>query len=560
MSGPIPATAWLRAYERVWLRSDLVAGLTAAAVVVPQAMAYADIAGLPLAVGLYTALVPLVVYAVMGTSRPLSVTTTSTLAILTAGALHAIAPGAKDALLISATATLTFLVGGILLVASLLRLGIVANFISEPVLVGFKAGVGLVIVVDQVPKLLGVHFDKGHFFHNLVSIVDHLPQASVATILLALPMLAVQIGLQRLLPRVPAALVTVAAGILASSLAGFDRLGIELVGEVHGGLPAFVLPDTSLFLHLWPAAVGIALMSFVETAAAGRAFRGADEPQPEANRELLALGLTNLIGGLFQNMPSGGGTSQTAVNRSAGAQSQVAGLVTAVAVVAVLLFLAPLIHLMPQATLAAVVAVSCAGMIHPREFRGILRTRVMEFSWAIASLIGVVLLGTLQGILVAVVLSLLALMFHANLRPVMVLGRKPGTDVFRPRSKEHPEDETFPGLLLLKTEGVIHFANAQRIEELMSRLVDEYKPQAVVIDCSAIPDFEYTALKMLTDAERKLQQSGVSLSLAALNPEPLQLIQKSSLGKTLGRQRMHFNLEEAVRTFRTQRERQEVGG
>ena len=230
MSGPIPATAWLRAYERVWLRSDLVAGLTAAAVVVPQAMAYADIAGLPLAVGLYTALVPLVVYAVMGTSRPLSVTTTSTLAILTAGALHAIAPGAKDALLISATATLSFLVGGILLVASLLRLGIVANFISEPVLVGFKAGVGLVIVVDQVPKLLGVHFDKGHIFHNLVSIVDHLPQASVATILLALPMLAVQIGLQRLLPRVPAALVTVAAGILASSLAGFDRLGIELSG------------------------------------------------------------------------------------------------------------------------------------------------------------------------------------------------------------------------------------------------------------------------------------------------------------------------------------------
>ena len=552
MSGPIPATAWLRAYERAWLRSDLVAGLTAAAVVVPQAMAYADIAGLPLTVGLYTALVPLVVYAVMGTSRPLSVTTTSTLAILTAGALHAIAPGAKDAQLVSATATLAFLVGGMLLIASILRLGIVASLISEPVLVGFKAGVGLVIVVDQVPKLLGVHFDKGHFFHNLVSIVDHVPQASVATILLALAMLALQIALQRSLPRVPAALVTVAAGILASSLAGFNRLGIELVGEVHGGLPAFILPDTSLFPHLWPAAVGIALMSFVETAAAGRAFRGADEPQPEANRELLALGLTNLIGGLFQNMPSGGGTSQSAVNRSAGAQSQVAGLVTAVAVLAVLLFLAPVIHLMPQATLAAVVAVSCAGMIHPQEFRGILRTRVMEFSWAIASLIGVVLLGTLEGILVAVVLSLLALMYHANLRPVMVLGRKPGTDIFRPRSKEHPEDETFPGLLLLKTEGVIHFANAQRIEDLMSRLVDEYKPQAVVIDCGAIPDFEYTALKMLTDAERKLQQSGISLSLAALNPEPLQLIQNSSLGKTLGRQRMHFNLEEAVRAFRTQ--------
>ena len=171
-----------------------------------------------------------------------------------------------------------------------------------------------------------------------------------------------------------------------------------------------------------------------------------------------------------------------------------------------LLFIAPLIHLMPQATLATVVAVSCAGMIRPREFRVILQTRVMEFSWAIASLTGVVVLGTLKGIVVAVVISLLALIYHASLRPVFVLERKPGTDVFRPRSKEHPEDETFPGLLLLKTEGVIHFANAQRIGELMSRLVAEHKPRAVVIDCSAIPDFEYTALKMLTDAERMLRQ------------------------------------------------------
>ena len=195
-------------------------------------------------------------------------------------------------------------------------------------------------------------------------------------------------------------------------------------------------------------------------------------------------------------MPSSGGTSQTAVNRSAGARSQIAGLVAAAVVVAGPLFLAPLIHLLPQATLATVVAVSCAGMIRPREFRAILETRVMEFSWAIASLTGEAA-GTLKGILVAVVLSLLALIYHANLRPVFVLGRKPGTDVFRPGSKEHPKDETFPGLLLLKTEGVIHFANAQRIGDLMSRLVDEYKPQVVVIDCSAIPDFEYTALRIL---------------------------------------------------------------
>ena len=295
----VPALAWLRSYQGAWLRGDVVAGLTAAAVVVPQAMAYGDIAGLPLVVGLYTALVPLIVYAVMGTSRPLSVTTTSTIAILTAGALHRVAPNGTADALVAGAATLAFLVGGILLLASVLRLGIVANFISEPVLIGFKAGVGLTIVVDQIPKLLGVHFPKAHFFHNLLSIINHLPQASVPTILLALAMLALQLGLQRFLPRVPASLVTVAAGIAVSGLAGLNRFGIELVGDVKGGLPSFSLPKLSLLDQLWPPAIGIALMSFVETIAAGQAFRGLDEPRPEANKELLAIGLANLVGGLL---------------------------------------------------------------------------------------------------------------------------------------------------------------------------------------------------------------------------------------------------------------------
>jgi sulfate permease, SulP family len=548
----IPALEWLRSYERAWLRGDVVAGLTAAAVVVPQAMAYGAIAGLPLVVGLYTAMVPLMVYAIMGTSRPLSVTTTSTIAILTAGALHQIAPSGTNEVLVAGAATLACLVGGILLLASVLRMGIVASFISEPVLVGFKAGVGLTIVVDQIPKLLGVHFPKGHFFHNLVSIMNHLPQASGPTMLFALAMLALQLGLQRFLPRVPASLVTVAVGIVMSGLAGLNRFGIALVGDVRGGLPSFALPDLSLLEQLWPAAIGIALMSFVETIAAGQAFRGPDEPRPGANRELAAIGLTNLIGGGFSNLPSGGGTSQTAVNRGAGAHSQIAGLVTAAVVVAVLFFLAPLVRLMPQATLAVVVIVPCAAMIKLPEFRAIWKIRLMEFSWAAASVAGVVLLGTLRGILVAVILSLLALIFHGSRRPVFILGRKPGTDVFRPRSTEHPEDEAFPGLLLLKTEGMIHFGNAQRISDLLWHLIYEHKPRVVVFDCSAVPDLEYTALKRLTEAENKLQQAGISLWLAGLNPEPLQLVQKSSLGKTLGRSRMYFNLEQAVRSYQKQ--------
>lgn len=548
-AGWLPVLQWLRPYEGTWFKCDAIAGLTAAAVVVPQAMAYGSIAGLPLVVGLYTALVPLLVYAVMGTSRPLSVTTTSTIAILTGHALQEAAPGGNAAALLTAAGSLTCLVGVILLIASLLRLGVVASFISEPVLIGFKAGVGLTIVLDQIPKLLGVHFAKGHLLHNVMSIVDHLPQASVPTMLVALAMLALQLGLQRFLPRVPASLVTVAAGITASGLFGLNRLGIELVGEVAPGLPSFALPDISLFKELWPAATGIALMSFVETIAAGQAFRASEEPRPEPNKELLAIGLTNLVGGFFRNLPSGGGTSQTAVNRRAGARTQLAGVVTAAVVVAVLCFLAPLVHLMPQATLAVIVVVPCVGMIKIPEFRAIWNTRLMEFSWAIASVAGVMLLGTLRGILVAVILSLLALSFHGSRRPLFVLGRKPGTDVFRPRSKEHPEDELFPGLLIIKTEGMIHFANAHRVGDLFWPLVAEYKPRVVVLDCSAIPDLEYTALKMLTEGERRLEQLGIKLWLAGLNPEPLQLIQRSALGKKLGRAGMYFNLDMAVRSF-----------
>jgi high affinity sulfate transporter 1 len=548
----LPAVQWLRVYEKGWLHSDVAGGLTSAAVVVPQAMAYAAIAGLPLAVGLYTALISLVVYAAMGTSRPLSVTTTSTLAILTAGALEQIPSGANGPALLPAAATLAFLVGAILLMASVLRLGFVASFISAPVLVGFKAGIGLVIVLDQIPKLLGVHFDKGRFFHNIISIVDHLPQASVPTVLLAVAMLALQIGLQRFVPRVPASLVTVVTGIVASAVIGLDRFGLALVGKVDAGLPSFGLPIDSLFASLWPAALGIALMSFVETIAAAQAFRNEEEPRLQPNRELLAIGLTNLVGGFFHSMASGGGTSQTAVNRRAGARSQIAGLVTAGVVLAVLFFLAPVVHLMPQATLAVVVAVPCAGMIKLGDFRAIKQTRVMEFSWALAAMAGVVFLGTLKGIIVAVVLSLVALIWHASWRPVFVLGRKPGTDVFRPQSQEHPEDESVPGLLILKTEGTIHFANAQRIGGLMTQLIDEQHPRVVVVDCSAIPDFEYTALTMLADADKRLRRSGVILWLAALNPEPLKLIQRSALGKALGRERMYFNLEQAVRSFKQQ--------
>jgi high affinity sulfate transporter 1 len=541
----IPILSWLPGYPSGWLRFDLIAGLTAAAVVIPQAMAYAAIAGLPVQVGLYTALVPMLLYALLGASRPLSVSTTSTIAMLTAAALVAIDP--VDPM--NSAATLALLTGVFLLLASVLRLGFLANFISLPVLTGFKAGIGVVILVGQLGKVLGIPVAKGPFLQNIFSLWNGLGNIHWLTFTVALFILAILLLLPRFAPRLSAPLVAVAAAILAAALLNLGDKGVALVGTIPPGLPALKLPDLSLVQSLWPAALGIALMSFTESIAAARSFMKHSDPMPEPDQELLALGMANIGGGFFQAMPAGGGTSQTAVNAQAGAKTQLAGITTAAAVILTLLFLAPFISLMPAAALGALVLVAAAGLIKVGEFQAIARIRKIEFWWAIIAFAGVVLLGTLEGILVAVIASLLNLIHQANHPPVYPLGRKPGTDVFRPLSAEHLEDETFPGLLMARTEGRMHFASAPRTGDKLWTLIIEAQPRVIVVDCSAIPDFEYTALSMLTRMEDKLREQGITLWLAALNPEPLKIVERSPLGAALGHERMFFNLEQAVEAY-----------
>ncbi|WP_223533925.1 MULTISPECIES: SulP family inorganic anion transporter [unclassified Pseudomonas] len=540
---------WLGSYRPDWLRGDVVAGLTAAAVVIPKALAYATIAGLPVQVGLYTVLVPMVIYAVLGTSRPLSVSTTTTLAILAGSALGQISPGGDAATLLAASATLALMVGAILIVAGLLRLGFVANFISEPVLVGFKAGIGVVIVLDQLPKLLGTHIDKGGFLHNLVATVQSVGHASLPTVAVGVFMVLLLVGMKRFTPRLPAPLIAVALGIIGMSLFGLERFGVSAVGVVPIGLPAPTLPVWSMAETLWSSAMGIALMSFTETIAAGRAFARSDEPAPQPNRELLATGVANIGGAFLGAMVAGGGTTQTAVNRLAGARSQLAALVTAALALGTCLLLAPLIGLMPNATLAAVVIVYSVGLIEPAEFREILSVRRTEFAWAVVAMIGVILLGTLQGIVVAIIVSLLALAYQVSDPPVHVLGRKPGTNVYRPQSAEHIDDEHFDGLLLLRPEGRVFFANAERIADKIRPLIDVANPKVVVLDLRSVFDLEYTALKMLTGAEQRLQEKGISLWLVGMSPGVWDMVIKAPLGQALGEARMFLNLELAVEHY-----------
>jgi len=425
----------------------------------------------------------------------------------------------------------------------------VANFISKPVLVGFAAGVGLVIIVGQAKSVLGVHVMS----RNTVGIVLELPglltQAHGLTVLVALAGLAVLLGLPRIFPRLSAPLVWVASSILASAVFGLAARGVGLVGSVPPGLPALALPDLTLVSQLWPAALGIALMSFTESVAAARTFCQRDDPPVNANQELLAVGAANLAAALVGGMPAGGGTSQTAVADEAGARSQMAQWVNAGAALTTLLLLSGVIGLLPQAALGALIVVAAMGMIKLEDFRAIARVRRDEWAWAIVTLAGVVLIGTLEGILIAVAVSLLTLMYQANHPPVYAVAFNEDKQIFR-RAGEHASDATFSGLLMLRTEGRLTFANAANANEKMQALVAQTQPRVIVLECSAIPDIEYTALVMLIDAEQKLRARGVSLWLAAINPDLQKTIERSPLGAALGRKRVFHNLFQVLEAWR----------
>jgi SulP family sulfate permease len=528
------------------VRRDVIAGLVAAAVVLPKAMAYATVAGLPVEVGLYTAFAPMVVYALLGSSRVLSVSSTTTLAILTATQLGLVVPDGEPVKLVIATASLTALVGVLLVLAGLVRLGFVASFISTPVLTGFKAGIALVIVLDQLPKVLGIHITKHGFFRDLLQVAHHIPETSLIALTVAAATFAVLIGMERLWPHSPAPLVAVGCAIAASWFFDLQARGLSIVGVIPQGLPPLTMPNLSLIEPLVPGALGIALMSFTETIAAGRAFAHPADAPINANRELVATGAANLGGALLGAMPAGGGTSQTAVVRSAGGQSQRATLVTAAAAVATMLFLAPVLGLMPNATLAAVVIVYSVGLIEPAEFRAILAVRSMEFRWALIACVGVLLFGTLKGIVVAIIASMIGLASQTAQPRVSVIGRKRGADVLRPLSPEHPDDETFEGLLIVRPEGRLFFVNAQSVVERINALIEEYRPRVLALDMSRTPDLEYSALLALIEQEQRATNDGILVWIVGLNPAVLEVVRNSVLHERLGRERLLFNAREAI--------------
>ena len=517
----------LAGYQRGWLRGDAVAGLTVWAMLVPQALAYATIAGVSPVVGLYAVPAALLLYAAFGSSRHLMVGPMSATAALSAAAVGDLATQGSGRFA-ALTVTLAITTGIIGVVAGLARLGFVANFISEPVLKGFIVGLALMIVIGQLPKLFGIPRGEGNFFQQLWHLLANLDQTSVLTLLLGLVSLALILGLRRVAPMVPGSLVAVVFGIVAVQLAGLDRHGAAIVGRIQPGLPALGLPDVAAvdYLRFAPVAVGVLLVAFAEGLGAAKTYAAREHYEVDASRELLGVGAANLGAGLSSGMVVSGSLSKTAVNGAAGARTQLSGLVVAALTIITLLTLTPLFHGLPQATLAAVVIAAVVELVDFPTLAELYRvyTRRLgryygvaarpDFIAAVAALVGVLVFDTLPGLFIGIAMSILLLIYRASHPHVAVLGKVPGTAGQYGDLERHPENQQLPGIVILRVESGLFFANADAVRRSVRAHAATKGTRVVVLNAETVPTIDVTAAHMLAELAQSLEREGVRLLIS----------------------------------------------
>ena len=518
--------ASLRGYRRGWLRGDALAGMTVWAVLVPEALAYATIAGVSPVVGLYAAPAALILYAAFGSSKHLVTGPMAATAALSAAIVGQFAAGGS-ASFVALTAALAIAVGIAALLAGLLRLGFLASFISEPVLKGFIVGLALTIIVGQLPKLFGVEGGSGDFFEKLWDLIGNLGGTSGLTLLVGLASLALVLALRRLAPVVPGSLIAVALGIAAVAAFNLDDHGVAIVGPVESGLPSLGFPDVSIgdLGDLAAGAIGVMLVGFAEGLGAAKTYAARHHYEVDANRELIGLGAANLGAGLSSGMIVNGSLSKTAVNASAGARTQLSGLLVAALTVVTLLFLTGLFEKLPEAVLAAVVIAALVELVDIPSLVALYRvyTRRLgqaygvaarpDFIAAVAAMLGVMVFDTLPGLFIGIGVSLLLLLYRSSRPQVTELGQSPGGGPFAALDR-HPENRRIPDMVVLRVEAGIYFANAERIRSEVRGAAAREGTGAVILDAETVPFVDVSAVRVLDELADELETRGVQLLLA----------------------------------------------
>lgn len=522
-----PLFSSLAGYQPTWLRGDVIAGLTVWAVLVPESLAYASIAGVSPVIGLYAAPGALIFYAAFGSSRHLIAGPMAATAALSAAAVGSVVAG-NSGKFAALTATLAITVGALGVLAALARLGFVANFISEPVMKGFIIGLALTIVIGQVPKVLGVEKGSGDFFEQAWAVLGRLGDTQWRTLLIGLASLAIIFALRRVAPVIPAPLVAVLFGIVLVWALKLQDHGVKIVGHIDGGLPSVGLPRgvaAADYLKLAGSAVGVLLVGFAEGLGAAKTYAAKNGYAIDVNRELAGLGAANLASGLSSGMVVNGSLSKTAVNGSAGARSQVSGLVVAALTIVTLLFLTGLFQDLPEATLGAVVIAALIDLIDVASLRRLYRSYSArlgsiygvaartDFIAAVAALLGVLIFDTLPGLFIGISMSLVLLIYRAAKPHVAVLGQAPGSGQWTDAA-QHPDDTTVPGVVVLRVESGLFFANADHVRAAIEAAAGQPGITAVVLDCGTVPVIDVTAGRMLDDLTESLRARRIRLVIA----------------------------------------------
>jgi sulfate permease, SulP family len=511
----LPILGWLPKYERTWLRTDLIAGLTVVALLIPEGMAYAQIAGVPPQTAFYAAPIGLLAFAIFGTSHQLVVAVSAIIASMSFATVSLIVdPNTPEFIIM--TAALAILAGLISILAGFLKLGRVAQFFSESVMVGFITGLALTVMIKQVPKLLGIEGGSGNFWERVYDVIIHLPETHLATLITGILCLVLLIVLEHFFHKIPAALVALVFGILISVVFALEGRGVEVVGEIPAGLAPPQWPAIGLqqWLLLFPGAVGLALVVFAEAIGPSRSFASAHKYKIDANQELIGLGTANFGAGLFQGFPIGSSLSKSAANDRAGAHSQMSGIIAAVITMVVALFFTQFFYALPEATLGAIVIVAVSGMVKVAKIKHLYKVRRSDFILAVVALLAVLTFETLEALLIAVVVSLFALIWRASHPNLAVLGRAPNSLQFGDIHR-HPENITIPGLMIVRPENGLFFANAAGIHEtIILEMTSSTEPvKAVLLDLGATTDLDVPSAEMLGELSEELLSRNVRFML-----------------------------------------------
>ncbi|MEU9118802.1 sulfate permease [Streptomyces sp. NPDC048506] len=552
-----PGLAVLTRYRRSWLRGDLVAGITVAAYLVPQVMAYASVAGLPPVVGLWAILPAIGLYALLGSSRLLSVGPESTTALMTAAVVGPLAAGdpARYAVLASALAVA---VGLMCLAGWVARLGFVADLLSRPVLIGYLAGVALIMVVDQLTKLTGVPTEGSGFFPKLLSFAQNLPRAQPLTVLFSVGALVLLYAATRLPRGVPGPLFVLALGTAVSAAFGLADRGLPVIGEIPAGLPRAQLPDLGGLPQLLLPAIGVLLVGYTDFILTARAFVTGDRgPRLDANNELFALGAANLGAGVLQGFPVSSSASRTALAKSAGGHTQAYALTAGAAVVAVLLFLGPLLTNTPTAVLGALVVYAAVRMVDVAGFRRLASFRRRELLLALSCLVGVLALDILYGVLVAVGLSVVELLSRVARPHDAVEGMVPGLAGMHDVD-DYPQARTVPGLLVYRYDSPLFFANAEDFKRRALAAVEEQQSPVrwFVLNTEANVEVDITALDALDELRQELTGRGIEFALARVKQDLRDQLDAYGLSGSVGADRIFPTLHTAVAAYRSWRRAQ----